>query len=199
MKILFSFCCLMLSVNCYSQLKKVDLYDLVKKLAEDSSQYSSVGDWAVGKPLTFPVKWEADKIEMSDDEKINFFRKGTANIIVNGIAYNDLVNKPIKWNVMLKGPRSGFTSFSIASGSNAAIKAKTPIDSLFGKKPYTYKLLQDCFAGASSGFYFYEVVLPKKVISFIKISWNCNGGKCTLMLDCYNYWSKQYAALACGK
>ncbi len=192
MKIILSFFSLLLSAATFSQLKKVELYNLVKKLVQDSSGYSTVGDWAVSKPAAFPIKWQADRIEMSDDMKINFFRKGTANITVNG-------SIPIKWNVMLKGPRSGFSSFSISSENNKTMKAKTTIDSLFGKKPYSYTLLKDCAAGLSQGFYYYQLKMPKKTMTWIKISWVCSAGNCSLTLDCYDDWSKQYADLSCAK
>jgi hypothetical protein len=94
--------------------KKVELFDLVKKLVQDSSEFSDVGDWAVGSPSTYRVKWQSDRIIMSDDIKINFFRKGSADISVKGITPAN-PSKPMKWNVMLMGPRSGFTSFIITS------------------------------------------------------------------------------------
>lgn len=39
--------------------------------------------------------------------KIIFFRKGSANIAMNGASYTD-VNKNTKWNLMLRGARSGY-------------------------------------------------------------------------------------------
>ncbi|MEI9958305.1 MAG: hypothetical protein WDM90_18825 [Ferruginibacter sp.] len=91
----------------FSQTRKVVLFDLVKKLVQDSTPYASVGDWAVGKPNTYPIKWKADKVEISDDLTINFFRTGTADITVDKKSYVP-ENKGDKWMVMLKGPRSGF-------------------------------------------------------------------------------------------
>ena len=198
MKILFSFCCLILSANSFSQTKKIELFDLVKKLVQDSTGYDTMGEWAVGKPAMYPIKWQADRVEMSDDMKINFFRKGAANISINPITYI-AANIPVKWDVLLKGPRSGFTSFTISCSNSDAIKARVTIDSLFVKKTYTYQLLQDCSASASSGFYFYQVKLPKKVLAFIKISWACSAANCNISLECYDDWSKQYADLVCPK
>ena len=39
------------------QVPKTELYDLVKKMLFDSTGYSNVGNWAVGAPKTYPVKW----------------------------------------------------------------------------------------------------------------------------------------------
>lgn len=197
MKHLLTICCFLFYITAFSQTKKTELYDLIKKLVQDSTIEPIVGDWAVGKPSAYPVQWQADRLEMSDDLTINFFRKGTANITVNGTPYTT-GNAPMKWAVMLKGPRMGFTSFTITSGSHPSIKPKTNIDSLFAKQLYTFKLLKSCDKNPSAGFYFYEVHIPKKVTAWIKISWTCNGGLCALTLDCYDDWSKQYATLLCN-
>ena len=64
----------------------------------------------VGQPKKFPVKWKADRIEMSNDTSINFFRMGTADITIKGRSFSQ-AGQPVKWNVMLKGPRMGYGSF----------------------------------------------------------------------------------------
>jgi hypothetical protein len=55
-----------------AQSPKNELYDLIKKLINDSTGYENVGDWAVGQPKKFPVKWNEDRIIMSEDTSINF-------------------------------------------------------------------------------------------------------------------------------
>lgn len=81
----------------------------------DSTGYSNVGDWAVGNAKKYPVKWKEDRIIMSDDTAINFYRMGSANISIKGKTYTDAAGQPVKWNIMLKGPRMGYSSFSIIS------------------------------------------------------------------------------------
>ncbi len=176
----------------FGQAKRIELFDLVKKFIQDSSEYATSGDWAVGHPATYPVKWQADRIEMSDDEKINFFRKGTTDITVKGYS------SAAKWPVMLKGPRSGFSSFTISSPVGIHFKSKQ-IDSLFGKKLYSSQLLLSCNTEAGSGFHYYQLKIPNKVTSWLKVSWLCKSGSCTVSLDCYDDWSKQYADVACPK
>jgi hypothetical protein len=198
MKVIIAFIFSFVSVASFCQSKKVELFDLVKKLIHDSSLYSETGDWAVGSPLIYPIQWQNDRLEMSDDEKINFFRKGTVNISINGATLYNL-NKPMRWNIMLKGPRMGYTSFNIESVSNKQFKPKNTIDSVFGNKQYTFKLLKDCSSSYSSGFYYYQVLIPKKVLAWIKLSWSCSSGNCKISIDCYDYWSKQYAEIICPK
>lgn len=195
-KIFLSTSLLLLGVFAFSQ-KKITLYDLVKKLIQDSTGYESVGDWAVGAPATFPIKWQSDRLEMSDDMKINFFRKGTADISVNGVIYSN-ENKPVKWNVMLRGPRAGFTSFNISSPFIKTMKPKQQLDSLFGKNSYRYKLLKSCDANAATGFYYYELKIPKKVNAWLRLSWQCKDGGCMLGIDCYDEGSKEFADLTCA-
>ena len=180
----------------FSQTKKTELFDLIKIFVQDSSEYPTTGDWAVGEPKTFPVQWESDRIIMSDDLKINFYRNGTANISVNGKTFNE-GSKPAKWNVMLRGPRMGFTSFNITSPYQRNIHPKQTIDSLLQTSAYTYKLLQSCDSKAGAGFYYYQVSIPKKVTSWLKVAWTCKSGTCSVSIDCYDDWSKQYADLNC--
>lgn len=70
-----------------AQTTKVELYDLVKKLSYDSTGYENVGDWAVGLPKKFPIKWKTDRIEMSDDTSINFYRMGTVDLTIKGRSF----------------------------------------------------------------------------------------------------------------
>jgi hypothetical protein len=183
---------LIISSNFYAahaQTAKTELYDLIKKLFYDSTGYENVGDWAVGQPKKFPVQWKTDHIVMSDDTSINFYRMGTANITINGRSFMQ-AGKPVKWNIMLKGPRMGYTSFSIISSPSAEIKAKYTIDSLFGKKVFRAKLIKSCDANAISGFYYYELKLPKKDLAFLKLSWITVNGNTAIRIDCYDNWSK---------
>lgn len=179
-----------LNINAVSaQSTKTELYDLIKKLLSDSTGYENVGDWAVGNPKKFPVKWKEDRIEMSDDTSINFYRMGTANITVNGRSFKQ-AGQPVKWNIMLKGPRMGYISFSIISSANSEMQPKYNIDSLFGKKIFQAKLIKSCDVKTIAGYYYYELKIPKKDLAFIKISWVTVNGNTAVRIDCYDNWSK---------
>lgn len=194
--ILFLAICIAVAPAVFSQ--KTELYDLIKKIVTDSTGYENVGDWGVGNPKLFPVKWKADRIEMSEDTSINFYRLGTADIMINGKSFGD-ASKPVTWNVMLKGPRMGYGSFSIISSPAKTFHPKYTIDSLFGNKPFKAKLLKSCDDKELSGYYYYEVKMPKQDLAYIKFSWLSVNGLTALRIDGYDSWSKYAVKLACPR
>ncbi len=180
-----------------AQSATTELYDLIKKLLTDSTGYENVGDWSVGKPKNFPVKWKEDRVEMSDDTSINFFRNGTAAITIKGKTFKQ-AGQPLKWNIMLKGPRMGYTSFSIVSSPlSSELQPRYNLDSIFGKKPFTAKLIKSCDAKPIAGYYYYELKLPKKDIAFLKLSWVTVNGTAAVRIDCFDNFSKYAAKLNC--
>jgi hypothetical protein len=191
-------------INCFlflfanAQVAKVDLYHFIKKMITDSTGYENVGDWAVGKPKKFAVKWKEDRIVMSEDTSINFYRMGIADITVKGknFTQNGL---PVKWNVMLKGPRMGYTSFSIVSTPpSAEMKPGFNIDSIFGNNPFKATLLKSC-EKAIGGYYYYQVKLQKKDVAYIKFSWLNLNGNIAMCIDSYDAWSSYAVKLDCPK
>jgi hypothetical protein len=182
------------SIAASSQTTKSELYDLIKKLITDSSGYENVGDWGVKSS----IKWKTENIVMSEDTSINFYRLGTVDITIKGQSFKQ-GTEAVKWNIMLKGPRMGYTSFSIISSPAKDFQPKYTIDSLFGKKNFMAKLLKSCDAKALSGYYYYEVKLPKKDIAFIKFSWISVNGNTAIRIDCYDNFSKYAVKLDCPK
>lgn len=187
------------SAGAKAQQSKVELYDLLKKFMYDSTGYTNVGDWAVGNAKKFPVKWKEDRIIMSDDTSINFYRTGSADISIKGKKFTDAAKQPVKWNIMLKGPRMGYTNFSIISSPSKDFSPKYTIDSLFGSKLYTAKLIKSCDNKTLSGYYYYQVKLPKKDLFFIKFSWLSINGNTALRIDAFDDWSKYAVKLDCPK
>ena len=181
-----------------AQTTKTDLYDLVKKLLYDSTGYENVGDWAVGNPKKYPVKWNADKIEMSNDTSINFYRRGTAEISIKGKTFMT-GTEPAKWNIMLKGPRMGYSTFSIISSNSSTLSTHFTIDSLFGNKPFKATLLKSCDSKSVAGYYYYGVKIPKKDPAFIKFSWLSVNGSTAIRVDVYDSWSKYAVKLDCPR
>jgi hypothetical protein len=187
--------CCWIGLSAAGQTQKVDLYDFVRSFLYDSTGYENVGNWAVGQSKKFPVKWKSDRVEMSEDTSINFFRSGTADITIKGRSVSS--DQAAKWNILLKGPRMGYTSFSMVSPPSTNFQSGQAIDSLFGKRLFRAKLIKTCDTNPLLRFYFYEVKLPKKDIAYIKISWLTVNGKTALRIDGYDAWSKSSAKLDC--
>ncbi len=198
-KLLFNIAIVCTAFTATAQSPKTELYDLIKKLLTDSTGYENVGDWAVGAPKKFPVKWKADRIEMSDDTSINFFRTGATEIMIKGKTFMQ-AGQPVKWSIMLKGPRMGYTSFSIVSSPlSSELQPKYNLDSIFGKKTFAATLLKSCDAKNISGYYYYQLKLPKKDIAFLKLSWVTVNGNTAIRIDCFDNYSKYAAKLDCPK
>lgn len=179
-----------------AQANSTELYDLVNKLLYDSTGYQNVGDWAVGEPKKYPVKWKEDRIVMSDDTSINFYRLGTINLKIKGQSFKQ-AGQPVKWNIMLKGPRMGYTSFSIISSFAKSLQPQMTIDSVFGNKAFKATLLKSCDKKTVSGYYYYQLKLPKKDMAFIKLSWVSVNGNTALRIDVFDDWSKYAVKLDC--
>jgi hypothetical protein len=170
----------------------------VKQFLYDSSGFDNVGEWGVSHPKKYEVTWKSDKLEMSPDTSINFYRLGSANVAVHG---KTIMQKgtSAKWQFMLKGPRMGYTSFSIISTPSTEFKPKFMLDSLFVNKPYSSKLISSCDDKTLTGFYYYEVKIPKKDVSYIKVSWISVNGNTAIRLDVYDNYSRYAVKLDCPK
>lgn len=179
-----------------AQSNKTNMYDFIKMLLYDSTGFENVGDWQIGENKKFPVMWKDDRIIMSDDTSINFYRRGIADIVLNNRSLKQ-AGQPVKWNIMLKGARSGYSSFSMLSSPSNEIQPKWSVDSLFGNKPFKAKLLKSCDTKPLMGYYYYEVKVPKKDILYLKISWLTMNGNTALRIDGYDSWSKYAVKLEC--
>lgn len=93
----------------------------------------------------------------------------------------------------------GYTSFSIISSPTAEMQPKYNIDGLFDNKPFTARLIKSCDTKNMAGYNYYELKLPRKDLSFLKISWLSVNGKTALRIDCYDNWSKYAVKLYCPK
>jgi hypothetical protein len=175
-----------------AQTTKIGLYDLIKNFMYDSTGYENVGDWAVDNPKQYPVKWKDDGIIMSEDTSINFYRRGNATVILT----NDLGSTPLQWQLMLKGARSGYSSFSMLSQPSEKYNNQVTLDSLFGNKKYKARLIKAC-DNKVSGYNYYEVNIPKKDPEFLKVSWVSLNGKTVIRIDGYDNWSKYAVKLTC--
>jgi hypothetical protein len=70
------------------------------------------------------------------------------------------------------GPGGGFSTFKLSSPILSGIHPKEAIGSLLGKKLFTYKFLKNCEVSPATGFYYYQILFPKKCVSMDE---NCMG------------------------
>ena len=179
-----------------AQGAKTELYDLIRAFLYDSTGYENVGDWSVGKPKRFPVAWSSDRVQMSNDTSINFYRRGTTSLTIRGKNIT-IAGKPVAWNVLLKGARMGYSSFSILSPPSKDLSPKLTLDSLFGRARHTAKLMKRCDTNAGFGYYYYSLKLPGKDLAFLKVSWLTANGATALRIDGFDSWSNYAAKLDC--
>lgn len=180
--------------NASAQTKKIDFTELLKVLIPDSTEYQSVGDWNMKKPDAQTIKWTSDHLEMSDDMSINFFKNALVQVTLKGKSKN-VTNT--KWNLMLRGPRMGYDNFNLTSPILSGYTAPPIIDSLISLKNYASTLLKSCKIAADKGYNWYEIILPKKITTYIKFAWEKRNDQYRLIIDCYDSWSMKYAHLDC--
>lgn len=178
----------------FSQTRGTELSTLITKLITDSTGFENVGDWAIGNATKYPVTWKTDLV-MSDDPSINFYRSGLSSIVYKGKTLLNAINRPMPWEVMLKGPRMGYSSYTIISGASAELNDFS-IESLFPDGSVQSKLIKSC---NTSGvlFDFYEVKVPGKDLHFLKISRAEKNGTTAIRIDGYDAFAMKDAKLDC--
>lgn len=189
-----AFCLILLSAR--AQKGSTELYELLKGFMYDSTGYENVGEWAVDNPSKFPVSWESDGIIMSQDTSINFYRKGTSRVRINGKSISG-DGKPEPWKIMLKGARMGYSSFSILSPATAQLSPGPTLEQILGNRTFTSRLIKKCDLKDLTGYYYYEVKFPHKDPEFIKLSWITLNGKTAIRIDGYDSYSRYAAKLDC--
>ncbi len=154
----------------------------------------SLASWGVGNPSMYDVKWSADKVESSDDPSINFYRNGMTSAYYRG---KTLLNsqKPISWAVSIKGPKDGFTNYSIVSSPSSELN-NFSIESIFTNDAATWTLLQSCDEEGRK-FRFYEVRVPGKDVHYLRIQLIPRSSATAIRIDGYDAASKDNADLGC--
>lgn len=177
------------------QTKKIELSDLLKTLIPDSVENGGMGDWNLKKPDAQTLKWTSDHLEMSDDLSINFFKKALLLVTIKGQSRNRVSPK---WNLMLRGPRAGFDNFNLTSTNLSGFTEPPVLDSILTPNNYKSTLLKSCKPNAANGFYWYQIIFPKKIISYIRLAWGKNNDQYRLIIDVYDSWSMKFAHLNCN-
>jgi hypothetical protein len=178
----------------FGQTRGTELSTLITKLITDSTGFENIGDWAIGNATKYPVTWKTDLV-MSDDPSINFYRSGLSSVMYKGKTLLNAMNRPLPWEVMLKGPRMGYSSYTIISGASAELNDFN-IESLFPDGNVKSKLIKTCNT-ASGGFDFYEVKITGKDLHYLKISRAEKNGATALRIDGYDSYAMKDAKLDC--
>ena len=186
---------LFIFIGTNGQTKKIELSDLLKTLIPDSSEYGGMGDWNMKKPDGQTLKWTSDHLEMSDDMSINFFFYVLALVTIKSQNRNAVSPK---WSLMFRGPRMGFDNFNLTSPYLSGFSEPPVLDSLLFPNNYKSTLLKTCKPSGISGFYWYQIIFPKKIIAYIRLAWEKKDNQYKLIIDCYDSFSKQYAHLNCN-
>jgi len=103
--------------------------------------------------------------------------------------------KPISWAVTVKGPKAGFTNYSIVSSPSSELN-EFSIESIFTKDAATWTLLQSCDEPGKK-FMFYEVRIPGKDVHYLRIQLIPRSSATAIRIDGYDPGSKDYADLNC--
>ncbi|MGZ5248280.1 MAG: hypothetical protein ACXWCR_14325, partial [Flavitalea sp.] len=99
------------------------------------------------------------------------------------------------WEVILKGPRMGYSSYTSISGASKELNGFN-IESLFPDQNVQSKLLKSCNS-SNGGFDFYEVKIPGKDIHYLKISRADQNGATAIKIDGYDAFAMKDAQLDC--
>jgi len=109
--------------------------------------------------------------------------------------------QPDKWNIMLKGPRGRLYIFQYYKFSvMPKICSQNIYWTVYEQKELCSKIAKKAvIAKQISGYYYYELKLPKKDIAYLRLSWVSVNGNTAVRVDCYDEWSKYAVKLECPK
>jgi hypothetical protein len=152
--------------------RKIELFDVVKMYAPDSikgDSYPGAYDWNIGADKKSAFKWKTDSPEFTDDKTM---KKAQAIMTIkDSILKCNEGKDACPWSLMLYGARMGYTKFNIVSPTHPEVKIKPKIEELFPGKKYSASLIKTCEITSTIGFYFYELIIPGKKKTLMKISW----------------------------
>jgi hypothetical protein len=161
-------CFLFISQWAAAQATKTELLDLIKTLVPDSASTATFISW----PKTNTVKW---KSPLPKKEGNNYVKRGSAAVIVKGKnikcqGVND-DGKPCKWDVILTGGKTGYTSFTIAADNLHVENDIDMIDYFFGKQKVKAQLLKKDIESFLFWNYDYKIQLPGKKDIWMRINY----------------------------
>ncbi|MDO6802983.1 hypothetical protein Q4595_11040 [Wenyingzhuangia sp. 1_MG-2023] len=180
LNIIFIFC----TITMYSQ-GKIELVDLIKKFTPNISSENNIYDWFTGSETNSEIIWITNGLD--HNERDDFFREGEVVVSIKGKTIKCLGKNlyPCKWNFKLKGVKNGYTKFSLSSVYSQQLEGGYKIEDFFHTTDYISEIVAMDKLYSSFGFIIYKLKFKNKKNIWIKYSWSCGSGGCSIYLDCY--------------
>ncbi|HPH86584.1 MAG TPA: hypothetical protein PLC48_14035, partial [Ferruginibacter sp.] len=160
MRHIFSAC--LLSVLCMTsvgQSKTIELYDLVKALAPDSTSTSQSIPWNNAALRLLPVTWQGTQ-PIESDKKYSL--RGAVSVSLYGKTFScDGTNNPCTYKINMIGNQSGYQSFLMDHGISKNINPEQSINYLFNQA-LKFRVYQKIVDTGMATLYAYEIKMPAK-------------------------------------
>jgi hypothetical protein len=160
MRHIFSACLLsLLYVSSFSQSKPIELYDLVKALAPDSTSSVLNISWNNAALRSMPVNWQGTQPTESDKK---YSLRGTVAVSLYGKTFScDGTNNPCTFKINMIGNQSGYQSFLMDHGISKNINPEQSINYLFNQS-LKFRVYQKIADTGNATLYAYEIKMPAK-------------------------------------
>lgn len=154
----------------------IELYDLINLFTPEYSEDGILSEWNT-EANNKDIIWLTEGIEMYG---LDFYRNGEVVVTINKQELICLSHRsyPCKWDIILTGPRPGYTSFSISGVNHRDLDTMT-LDEMFKGRKFSKQLIKiDDFTET------YKVIFPKKNPLSMEITWSCGSAGCSLSIEC---------------
>lgn len=175
---------LFLTITFYvsAQTKPVELFEIIKSLAPDSTESTPLPSWAHTSRPANPVQFTA----MPEMNKVTkkFLLNKDASISIDGKTFSCGGNaNGCTWTVSLEGNGTSYSQISISPDLSQEVPYQTTIEYLFGKNKYKAKLLKKC--DDTSDMASYEIKIPGKKPFWIQSSMSGGTEGAAIYINCY--------------
>lgn len=165
-----------------AQTKPVELFDIIKSLAPDSTESSLLPSWTSASRQANPIQFTA-KPEMNKVTK-KFLLNKDANVSISGKTFSCGGNaNGCNWAISLEGNSTGYSQLSISPDLSQDVSYQTTIEYLFGKNKYKAKLLKKC--DDTSDMTSYEIKIPGKKPFWIQSYMSGGTEGAAIYINCY--------------
>ncbi|WP_305042827.1 hypothetical protein [Geoalkalibacter sp.] len=166
----------------------IEMVELIEMLMPPQGEAEALGDWSWGAQPGSPITWATTGIEEATPEEHKagypYRRVGKAVLDIDEKPTHQILEKnvvPGKWNIILLGPRGGFTRVILNTFTGGELGGGMLLKSLETQLPSRhYRCKPDSI---SSGNEVFVVEVPGKKPIWINEEWSCGSGGCGVSLD----------------